>query len=198
MNDFLNKTYTEINDNIKFSEAKNAALITLNSALISACSSKVFDTDIAFLWRVLIALITLLLIVPLSLSVFSFVAKTDSEDCMTRKINKRIKNHNKISSSPKKYMFYSFISGHYSENPDQYLKDINTDVFGNNNYRVKEETVEYHLARQIVNLSDVAYRKFALFNIAVKIECIIFSAGGVGALAIVICKLIKYFIQQCK
>ncbi len=33
---------------LSFPKAKNAALVTLNSALISACSSKVFDTDIAF------------------------------------------------------------------------------------------------------------------------------------------------------
>ena len=57
LKDFLEKVYNEINDNIKFSEAKNAALLTLNSALISASAGKVFDQNIAFYWRVLIALL---------------------------------------------------------------------------------------------------------------------------------------------
>lgn len=83
MKKFLEKAYIELDNNIKFSEAKNAALVTLNSALISACSSKVFDADIAFLWRVLIALVTLSLIIPLSLSIASFIAATGSDKDIT-------------------------------------------------------------------------------------------------------------------
>ncbi len=43
--DFLEKAYSEVNDNIKFSEAKNAALIALNSALIAWGGSIIFDSD---------------------------------------------------------------------------------------------------------------------------------------------------------
>lgn len=193
MNTFLTKTYTEINDNIKFSEAKNAALVTLNSALISACSSKVFDADIAFLWRVLIALVTLSLIIPLSLSISSFIAATGSDKGISNRIVERYKKHNKICKCKNKYMFYSYISGHYSKKPIEYLQDINANVFYNAN-TVGVITEEYQLASQIVDLSDVAYRKFALFNIAVLIECAIFSIGGIIALGIAIWRIAIHYL----
>ncbi len=36
LDDFLEKVYSEVNDNVKFSEAKNAALITLISDVFNA------------------------------------------------------------------------------------------------------------------------------------------------------------------
>ncbi len=191
MTEFLTRTYAELNDNIKFSEAKNAALVTLNSALISACSSKVFDTDIAFLWRVLIALVTLSLIIPLSLSITSFIAATDSDKGITNKIVNCYKKHNEISKDNNKYMFYSYISVNYSKEPTEYLKDVNINVFNNAN-NVDEDKENYQLASQITDLSDVAYRKFILFNIAVQIECAIFSVGGISALGLVIWRIINH------
>lgn len=191
MNDFLTKTYTEINDNIKFSEAKNAALVTLNSALISACSSKVFDADIAFLWRFLIALVTLSLIIPLSLSISSFIAATGSDKGITNWIVNRYKRKHTIEKSNNKYMFYSYISGNYSE-PLEYLKDIYTNVFNSNN-NADKTSVDYQLSSQIIDLSNVAYRKFALFNIAVIIECTIFSFGGIGALGFAIWRIVEHY-----
>ncbi len=187
MNEFLTKTYSEINDNIKFSEAKNAALVTLNSALISACSSKVFDANIAFLWRVLIALVTLSLIIPLSLSISSFIAATGSDKGITNKIVNYYKSKHIIEKKQNKYMFYSYISTNYSD-PREYLKDIYTNVF-NNNSNADKKSVDYQLSSQIIDLSNVAYRKFALFNIAVLIECAIFSIGGISALCLVIWRI---------
>ena len=49
------------------------------------------------------------------------------------------------------------------------------------------------MARQIVDLSGVAYRKFVLFNIAVKTECVVFSIGGLTALVIVLGKFFCSF-----
>ncbi len=188
MNEFLTKTYSELNDNIKFSEAKNAALVTLNSALISACSSKVFDADIAFLWRVLIALVTLSLIIPLSLSISSFIAATGSDKGITNRIINCYKKHHMIDEEKNKYMFYSYISCNYSKNAIEYLQKINENVFNKTN-NMDEKSKEYQLASQIMDLSDVAYRKFALFNIAVILECTIFSIGGISALGLVIWRI---------
>lgn len=189
---FLEKVYTELNDNIKFSEAKNAALVTLNSALISACSSKVFDVNIAFLWRVLIALLMLSLIIPLSLSISSFIAATGSNKGLTNKIVNCYKKHYEINEDKNQYMFYSYISCNYSQKASKYLQKINENVFNGTN-NIDENSEEYQLASQIVDLSDVAYRKFVLFNIAVKIECIAFFIGGISALGFTIWRIIVHY-----
>ena len=144
-----------------------------------------------FLWRVLIALVTLSLIIPLSLSITSFIAATDSDKGITNKIVNCYKKHNEISKDNNKYMFYSYISVNYSKEPTEYLKDVNINVFNNAN-NVDEDKENYQLASQITDLSDVAYRKFILFNIAVQIECAIFSVGGISALGLVIWRIINH------
>lgn len=88
-------------------------------------------------------------------------------------------------------MFYSYISVNYSKEPTEYLKDVNINVFNNAN-NVDEDKENYQLASQITDLSDVAYRKFILFNIAVQIECAIFSVGGISALGLVIWRIINH------
>lgn len=88
-------------------------------------------------------------------------------------------------------MFYSYISCNYSKKPTEYLQSINANVF-NNTDTIEVKTEEYQLASQIVDLSDVAYRKFALFNIAVIIEFTIFSIGGISALGFAIWRIVVH------
>lgn len=187
MNKFLEKAYSEVNDNIKFSEAKNAALITLNSALIAVAAEKIFDNNILFWWRVLIALIVIFLLVPTILSMFSFRATTGSEKLITKKIYDFLSNSNNIEDSPKKLMFYAYITKFYKDKPEEYLKD----VFGNN---ADLNTYNKQMASQIIDLSSVAYRKFLLFNFAIKFECFFFLTGGVVSLIIIIIKVILHII----
>ena len=163
--DFLNKTYAEINDNIRFSEAKNAALITLNSALIAAAASKAFDYNIALNWRILIILLVICLMIPLIIALYSFKAKMYHE-----------------KKEQDKFMYFSYIYKHYYKiSTANYIDDIN------NNF--KDEFPEEQLSKQIVDLSSVAYRKFKLFNIAIIIEISIFSIGLITALVLAICKI---------
>ena len=182
---FLEKTYTEINENIRFSEAKNAALITLNSALIAAGASKIFDAKVLLYWRVAIAIGTLLLFIPLVLSLFSFRAATGSEKGVVKKIYSVLNKKNKIEQLTPKYMYFSYISKHFDNKPDAYLQAIDT--------KCRYNILEQQMARQIVDLSGVAYRKFVLFNIAVKTECVVFSIGGLTALVIVLGKFFCSF-----
>lgn len=178
LDEFLKKTYSEVNDNIKFSEAKNAALITLNSALIATSMGKIFDSTIVIFWRYLLVGFILLLIIPLSLSLFSFRAITGSEKCITKKVYEVLDKHNHIKKLPEKYMYYSYIHKYYDKKPEQYLEDIAPKQ--EYNLFIKQ------LASQIVDLSGVAYRKFILFNLAIKIECSILSLAGILSLIIII------------
>jgi len=180
---FLDKTYAEINDNIKFSEAKNAALITLNSALIALGSGTVFDSKILCWYRILIAVAVLFLIAPLLCSIFSFRATTGSEGKIVKHFYGFLNAKNRIPSTPKKYMYYAFIHKHFSNDPVKYLEETSP-----NENRTDEGSLSYQMARQIVDLAGVAYRKFILFNIAIKIEIAIFSGCGIVALIMLLIK----------
>lgn len=188
----LEKTYDELNDNIKFSEAKNAALITLNSALIAAGIGLVFESKVAFQWKTIVLLAILFLCIPLVISVYSFRAETgkiseeERESFNSTDNDTWLERHHIISSEPKKLMFYSYISKYYKNNPIKYLEEVSDS--GNTNI------YHYQLASQIVDLANVAYRKFALFNLAIKIECTGIILGSIITLIIVLVKIILHTV----
>lgn len=165
--DFLEKTYAELSDNIKFSEAKNAAMVTLNTALIAASVTMVFNSEIAIIWQILIAFFAICLIIPLSISLYSFIAKMDHDN------------------DSEKFMYFSRIyKEYYKKNtPDLYYDNL-TQIFDNDSCFAEKQ-----LAKQIVDFSGVAYKKFQAFNIAVKIEIGIFVTSSFFALIVAICKL---------
>lgn len=164
---FLEKAYTELNDNIKFSEAKNAALITLNTALVGASCAIVFNSDISILWRIFIIFLAISLMIPLGISLYSFVAKmhhkTDTDDNV-------------------KFMYFSSIyKMYYNKEDKSYYQDLKDEF--------DDDFAEKQLSKQIVDLSAVAYKKFKAFNIAVIIEISIFMICSVFAFIMAICKL---------
>lgn len=185
IDDYLERAYNEVSDNIKFSEAKNAALITLNSALIAWGGSIVFDSGIYFIYRVMVALFVLLLLLPLICSIISFRATTDSERGIIKKFYAYLDSKNTIPSEPQKHLYYAYIHKYYNSNPEKYINDI----FSANINDI-EKIYFAQIARQIVDLASTAYRKFSLFNICVKMECVIFSLGGVLSLIYLIVKCI--------
>lgn len=185
LDDFLEKVYSEVNDNVKFSEAKNAALITLNSALITWGGSIVFDSSICFAHRVLVSLFVLLLIIPLISSIMSFRATTDASKGITKKFFAYLKSRNSISVAPVKNMFYAYIHKYY-ETAESYL-----DAVCSIDIKADEKPFLLQISQQIVDLAGVAYRKSILFNIAIKIECLIFSLGGIFVLITLFVKCIS-------
>lgn len=174
--EFLEKTYSELNENIKFSEAKNAVLITLNTAVIGASSALVFNSDIAIIWRVLIVFFAIGLMVPLSISLYSFIAKM---------------HHKNDNAEDKKFMYFSSIYKTYYKQDEQNKNNKqNKSYYDALKENCKDDFVEKQLSKQIVDLSAVAYKKFKAFNIAVIIEICIFMICSIFAFIIAICKLI--------
>ena len=167
---FLEKAYAEINDNIKFSEAKNGALVTLNSAAIAIGSNIVFSGETALVYRWLFAPFVITLILPLLFSLFSLRATTGSERGLVKRayeLLSREKCKFKSTCTPK-LMFFGYVYANI-KTAENYLKKIDE------NCNFTPNSMEYQLASQIVDLSEVAYRKFMLFNIAIKIEMFIFA-----------------------
>lgn len=173
---FLERVYAEVSDNIKFSEMKNATLITLNSALIAWGGSIVCDSGIFYINRAMIALFVLLLFIPTICSTFSFRAKINPESKLIKRIYSCLDSKNIVSATPPKFMYYAYIHKYYINNPDKYLRDISSDKlnYENNMYSLQ-------VVQQIIDLSSIAYRKFTLFNYSVKIECGLFSFGVIVA-----------------
>jgi len=179
---FLEKSYNEVQDNIKFSEAKNAALITLNSALITLGSGAMLNSEVSLFYRTVISIFVLLLVVPLICSIFSFRASTGSEGKMLECFYRFLDSKNQIPEAPKKYLYYAFIHKYFNDNPVKYLEEVSPGEY------IDEKSLSYQMARQIVDFSEVAWRKFILFNIAIKIEITIFFGCSIVVLAILITK----------
>ena len=184
MKDFLEKAYAEISDNIKFSEAKNGALITLNSAIIALGSGFVFSEGVSLLYRWLFALFATVLIFPLLFSLFSFRATTGSERGLVKWVYSLLSCEKAkfIPTSTPKLMYFGYIYANIKSAED-YLREVDA----NNN--CIPNSIEYQLASQIVDLSGVAYRKFVLFNIAIKSELFIFIGSFLISLIVLTLKL---------
>jgi len=179
---FLQKAYTEINSNISFGEAKNAALITLNSVLFVGLLTKAFNDKIVLTYGCLIAFISVALLIPMIISLLSFRAKLgDDKGIKKILVDKMAKKlYEKHKGSTANYLFYRWIYLEYV-----YEKRINkTQTYINtirNKFPNSTETVdeyvafeEEQLALQIKDLSAVAFGKFALFNTAISVEIWIF------------------------
>ncbi len=119
----------------------------------------------------------------------SFRATTGSESKLVKKLYTYLNSMNKIDSNPKKYLYYAYIHKHYNNNPKKYLNDVCTTEIDQNKKPYYEQ-----MARQIVDLAGVAYRKFILFNIGIKSELIIFL---LGSLTVTVFLIIKCIIKAC-
>lgn len=165
VDEFLKSVVSEISEEIKFAEAKNATLITLNSALIVATSAKAVDTNLSIKWKILLIGLVVCLLVPLIITIFSFKAKTKKG---------HITNDN--------FMYFYDINKNFNINGTAYYNTI-LSIF-------TEDFYLEQLSKQIVDLSFVAHRKFKCFNIAIFIEILVFAICAIFALLYIILKFI--------
>lgn len=171
---FLGKVYSEIAENIKFSEAKNAVLITFNSTLIVLGGNIIFDSTILSRYRVFVSFFMLALGVPLGCAIFSFHAMTGSERKLVSKIYNFLDKQNRIPPEPKKYMYFAYIHKYFANDSSTYLQNIlPISEQGQQNFLL------HQLVIQIIDLSRIAYQKFTIFNIAMKAEFAIFGCFGI-------------------
>lgn len=177
LKEYLEKIYLETSDNIKFAEAKNAALITLNSALIAFISTMIFDKNIILMYRITLLVFIAFLAISLLFSLLSFRATTGSENCIIRKFYKMLDSMNTVPLNPQMNMYYSYIHKYYDKSrPDSFLDNIpDITCCDKANYYYKQ------MVQQIVDLSGIAYRKYTIFNIAICVELFSFIAIGIVA-----------------
>lgn len=170
--DFISDVLSEIRENIKFLEAKNAAIITLNSALIAWGGSIVFDSEIVRKYRILVSIFVVLLFLPLIVSLYSFMPFSIISGRKTRSFLCRLSKDSVPPADPHKTMYYAYICCNYGSDINKYYNDI-MDTNDDSSPSVREQ----QRILQVFDLAEVAYKKSLLFNASAKSESFIFVLG---------------------
>lgn len=145
--DYLEKQYTHAFDMVKFGEAKNTILIAFNGAIIVGVTKLANDTS-AFFLRYFLCYVTVMCVISIFVGFSSLIAK--------------IKHFaNNIALHKNDNLLFFATLAHMT--PDELVKKIKE------KYECESVNVnhEYDLARQVIITSQIAARKFKLFNIAI-------------------------------
>lgn len=148
---------------LSFAEAKNAALITLNSVLLGFCIDKFFKN-----YNVIYAIFCMMYIISLLISLISFIPALNRREKLynfiTRGIGeKNIENDNFLYYRDivkyKEVEYYEFIQKYIFNCEKSEIDEFNS---LNNRY-------EKNLVKQIISISKVTYLKYILFKVALYI-----------------------------
>lgn len=145
--DYLEKQYNHAFDMVKFGETKNTTLIAFNGAIIIGMTKLASDAVNAYLYWYLIFVIAMC-----ALSIFI---------CFSALIAKiKHTTNNIVSHKNDNLLFYATIA---QLTHDELIRIIKT------KYECKgsNENHEIDLARQAIITSQIACRKFNLFNVAI-------------------------------
>ncbi|EOC99334.1 hypothetical protein [Caldisalinibacter kiritimatiensis] len=159
MEDKLNSVYNDIYNWLIFAEAKNAALLTLNSSLLFF-SFKFINTKVSCIPVLLIYLFIILILISSIICLITFIAKLYQNDF----IEKCIINKLGTPSLEDNILYYKDIAKYSIDNYyNTFFKKYNV----NNNLNTNEITYLKDLINQIIIISKITYKKYFLFNIAI-------------------------------
>ncbi|ODS34918.1 hypothetical protein BEH94_02490 [Candidatus Altiarchaeales archaeon WOR_SM1_SCG] len=142
----LKEISNNVNELLKFAEAKNAGLIAFNCAVALAMVS-LLNGELSQLWKYLIIYIIGMNIISLFIVMSSLFAQTNP------------KNFKQKIEKDDNLLFIGTIS-HMT--PKTYIEKLKEKY----NLESTNENLEIDLARQLIIISQITARKFNLFNIA--------------------------------
>ena len=144
--DYLEKQYAHVFDMVKFAETKNAILIAFNGAIIFGMAKLANDIDSIYLYYFLLFTIAMCSI-SIFISLSALVAKI------------RHSTNNSSFQQNENLLFFATLA---RMTQNELIKKLKTQ------YRCESsnEDHEKDLARQVIITSQIAARKFKLFNIA--------------------------------
>lgn len=164
MEEKLNVIFSNVNEWLKYSEAKNGVLLALNGALLSSLLSILKDTSVVFKFPVTWCLIPSI-IIALTILLISFVPirdkffndKYELEETALNRINLLFYGDLKNLSPP---VFLTLIYKSYQTDvPKHFIKP------------------EKDIANQILTNSAITYRKNEFFKTAIYINLIGFTSS---------------------
>ena len=152
MNEDLKFAFSNVNDWLKFAEAKNAGLLALNLAsIIGLLQSASSFTNIKALYGILItifcisSLICVYTIIPLLNKLFRLYKKLDDSEFTAQK--QRLN-----------YLYFGDIT---KLSPEQYIE-----LYKNKNASASISQIDYDLALQITNNAEISWQKYVIFRVA--------------------------------
>lgn len=164
----LQKIEDKIGDWLKFAEAKNAALITFDSACIFVIGEYFLNLQSGFL-KTTLATILIIFIFSVILCLISLIASVGKFNFLDSIFKKRTCTEND------NLLFYKDIAKY---EPTEYYKKIQ-EILNESNGNINSK-LELNISKQIVILSEIAYRKYVIFNVAASLSFVPFIAAIVG------------------
>lgn len=179
MENRLNEIFANVNSWLKFAEAKNGVLLSLNGAILIGVLSYLKDAPKPVLCSLTWALIPLLTIAILVLSI-SFLPITDI-------FFKRKHDLRKAKADNYNLIFYGDVR---KLEPQTYLKHLYESVTGSTQEVLSK--LELDIAQQIINNAEITFRKLQFFRVAFIIDFVGIIAG------ILIFIILKVFPTICQ
>ena len=163
--------FQNVNEWLKFAEAKNGVLLAFSGAAITATITLLATAqNIPNSLNFGLLLTTIFLCICALICSFSFLPKTNLEDLLWLRDRRNKKSH---SQDPIKDNFWYF--GHLQKyKPDELLEALNEPYF-NSHLNIakladKKEYKEYKdIAAQITINAEIAFLKFEVFTYALKV-----------------------------
>lgn len=154
MKDELNKILSNVNDWLKFAEAKNAALVAFNCAAVAGIM-QAYPTDkpeLMIFKGIMIALFA----ISICVSIYTFLP------VLSRTFNYQKYDETKFEAEKEKLNCY-FFSHHSKINCKQLLSLLHFKTSAQNPVVTN---IEMDIADQIINNAEIAMSKFKLFSFA--------------------------------
>ncbi|WEK34519.1 MAG: DUF5706 domain-containing protein [Candidatus Pseudobacter hemicellulosilyticus] len=145
--EYLEKQYSHAFDMIKFGETKNATLIAFNGAIVIGMAKVANDTSLLIL-KYFLCYVAAMCIISIFVGFSSLIAKIKDSP-------------GNISLHKNDNMLFFATLAHMTH--EELIEKINN-KYGCESINTKHE---YDLARQVIITSQIAARKFKLFNIAI-------------------------------
>lgn len=189
MNNSMKEKLKEIFDNtnnwLNFAEAKNGALIAINSTLIIEIFSNLFDQKINVNSCLGISILFSLglLLISNGIALWSFKPMTD------KFVNTGSNDYNDLI-----LMFYGDIAK--CKNATQYVLSLYKNYF--NDYTKNEKDInkqEIDYAREIIYNSKITVRKYKFFRWALNLTILAFVSLTLGILKFSVIKIFRWFDQ---
>jgi hypothetical protein len=159
--------FQNVNEWLKFAEAKNGVLLAFSGAAITATITLLATAqNIPNSLNFGLLLTTILLCICALICSLSFLPKTNLEDLLWLRDRQNKKSH---SQDPIKDNFWYF--GHLQKyKPDELLEALNEPYFKGSVDITKVEYKEYKdIAAQITINAEIAFLKFEVFTYAIKV-----------------------------
>ena len=159
--------FQNVNEWLKFAEAKNGVLLAFSGAAITATITLLATAqNIPNSLNFGLLLTTIFLCICALICSLSFLPKTNLEDLLWLRDRQNKKSH---SQDPIKDNFWYF--GHLQKyKPDELLEALNEPYFKGSVDITKVEYKEYKdIAAQITINAEIAFLKFEVFTYAIKV-----------------------------